>query len=433
MKTKLKLNKRDFWIIGITLLAGFFFGWLFFHGSKAENSYIMETAENMNHKETIWTCSMHPQVRMDHPGKCPICGMDLIPLQENSGDESAISPDEIQMTKAAMKIANIQTMVVQKAYAEKEIYLLGKIKPDERNIAELTARFGGRIEKLYINFTGQNVKKGEKLATIYSPALVTAQKELLEAQEYKQTNPDLYKAARNKFKLWDITDEQIEDIEKGGEPQSYFNVLSPITGTVTKRYVTLGDYVKEGNALFQVVDLTGIWIMFEAYESDLPWLKTGDVVNFTIQSVPGENFTGQISFIDPLIDPKTRVARVRVEVPNPGLKLKPDMFVNGIVTSNIDRNKKELMIPKTAVLWTGKRAVVYIKIPGYEQPVFRYREIVLGPSAGDFYIVNDGLIEGEEIAVNGVFKIDAAAQLAGKTSMMNPEGGNVSSGHNHGN
>ncbi len=432
MKKNINLTKRDYKIIGITIVTGLFFGWLFFHGSDKETLTAGAGEEQVDeHSEEahqLWTCSMHPQIRLDHPGKCPICGMDLIPVQEGDGSEAAISPDEIQMTEAAMKIADIQSMVVKKSNPDKEVYLLGKVKPDERNIAELTARFGGRIEKLFVNFTGQDVRKGEKLATIYSPALITAQKELLEAEAYKESNPDFYKAARNKLKLWDLSDEQIDNIEEKGEAQTYFNVLSPITGTVTRRNVSLGDYVKEGSALFQVIDLTKVWVMFEAYESDLPWIKTGDKVNFTIQSLPGKEFSGRINFIDPIIDPKTRIAQVRVEVRNPGQILKPEMFANGVVTSSIAGNNKDLMIPKTAVLWTGKRAVVYVKNQQREQPTFEYREIVLGPTAGKFYVVNDGLKEGEEIAINGVFKIDAAAQLAGKKSMMNPEGGAGSTG-----
>lgn len=417
-------------ILGVMLI-GILIG---FAISKSINQHTNESAPQQINTSIhqVWTCSMHPQIRMDKPGKCPICGMDLIPLQQDAGNETAISPDEIQMTEAAIKIADIQTMVTMKAYPDKEVYLLGKVKPDERNISELTARFGGRIEKLFVNFTGQNVKKEEKLTTIYSPELVTAQKELLEAVEYKESNPSFYMATRNKLKLWDLTEAQIDGIEEKGAPQSYFDVLSPIEGTVTRRNVSLGDYVKEGSALFQVIDLTKVWVMFEAYESDIPWIKLGDKTDFTIQSLPGKNFSGRISFIDPLIDPKTRIAQVRVEIQNPGLVLKPEMFANGVVTSSIAGNQKDLMIPKTSVLWTGKRAVVYVKVPGREQPTFKYREIVLGPSAGEFYVVKAGLSEGEEIAVNGVFKIDAAAQLAGKPSMMNPEGGKVSTGHNHG-
>ncbi len=423
MKKIFSPDKRDYIIVGITLILGLFFGWLFFHGSKKEIKTAQSPLEQANTKKIIWTCAMHPQIRMDHPGKCPICGMDLIPLQSLSENDSTISPGEIRMTEEAIKIADIQTIIVKKAYPDKEVFLLGKVKPDERNIAELTARFGGRIEKLFVNFTGQEVSKGEKLAIIYSPALVIAQKELLEAEESRLTNPDLYNAARNKLKLWDLTDEQIDNIEKKGKTQSYFDVLSPIFGTVTRRNVALGDYVKEGSALFQVIDLTRIWIMFEAYESDLPWIRKGDKINFTVESLPGRNFEGRISFIDPVIDPKTRIAQVRVEIQNPGSLLKPDMFADGIVSSTFAGAKKDIMVPKTSVLWTGKRSVVWVKIPDMKQPTFKYREIGLGPAAGDFYVVNNGLNEGEEIATNGVFRIDAAAQLAGKPSMMNPEGG----------
>ncbi len=421
MKTKIVFSKRDYKVIGITLIAGLLLGWMFFHHGKNEEAPVQpEKSEQVSEKKTVWTCSMHPQIRMDHPGKCPICGMDLIPLKDESDLQQPVSNDEIQMSDDAMKIAGVQTIIVRKDSPEKQVYLLGKVEPDERNIAELTARFGGRIEKLDINFTGQSVKKGQRLATIYSPSLVIAQRELLEALKYKKDNPDLYNAARKKLKLWDLAEEQINRIEQNGEVQTSFEVLSPVSGTVTRRNVALGDYVKEGSSLFQVVDLSKVWIMFDAYESDLPWLKTGDPVSFSVQSVPGKQFQGRISFIDPVIDPASRIAKVRIEAQNPGLLLKPEMFVNGVVTSYISGNKKDLMVLKSAVLWTGKRAVVYVKVPDRQQPTFRYREVVLGPSAGDFYIIDSGLNEGEEIAVNGVFKIDAAAQLAGKTSMMNP-------------
>lgn len=432
MKTRLNISKRDYKIIGITLIAGLFLGWLFFHSSDAGKKTTQATQEHAHEEATIWTCSMHPQIKMDKPGKCPICAMDLIPLERHSGSEVAISPDEIQMTDVAMKIADVQTMIVKRDYSNKQVYLLGKVKPDERNIAELTARFGGRIEKLFVNFTGQNVKKEGKLATVYSPDLVTAQKELLEAVEYKQSNPSFYKAVRNKLKLWDLTDAQINGIEEKGEPRNYFDILSPISGTVAMRHVALGDYVKEGNALFQVIDLSKVWVMFEAYESDLPWLRIGDNVEFTVQSLPGKDFTGRITYIDPFLNAQTRIANVRIEVNNPGLELKPEMFANGVVKPKLQGTQKNLLIPKTSILWTGKRAVVYVKNPNREQPSFLYREITLGPETGEFYIVKAGLDEGEEIAVNGVFKIDAAAQLAGKPSMMNPEGGKISTGHDHG-
>jgi Cu(I)/Ag(I) efflux system membrane fusion protein len=418
-------------IIIITLILGIILGKFFFgNAAVSHDGHDHETAESS--EPSTYTCSMHPQIKQEGPGLCPICAMDLVPLKSMQSDDENVNPAEIQMTASAIELASIQTVIVGYGTAEKSLHLLGKVKPDERNIAELTARFGGRIEKLYVNYKGQHVRKGQILANIYSPDLVTAQKELLEALKYIETNPSLYKAARSKLKLWDLTDEQIADIEKNGEPNIYFDILSPISGTITERHVAIGDYIKEGKPMFKVIDLTKVWLMFDAYESDLPWIRDGANISFTLQSIPGKSFNGKVSYIDPFIDANTRVAQLRVEVDNPDLELKPEMFANGILEAMLDENTDILLIPKSSVLWTGKRAVVYVKIPGRDMPSFIYREIILGPEAGDSYIVSSGLFEGEEIAMNGVFKIDASAQLAGKPSMMNPEGGMMPAGHDHG-
>jgi len=432
MKSYMNFSKWSI-IYGVALIVfGVLLGWFFFGAEERPPQIMAESEHNHAQESTTWTCSMHPQIQREKPGQCPICGMELIPLSDGGGGSWELMPNEIPMTEEAMKLAEIQTAIVTKEKPEKEIHLLGKVKADERNISELTARFGGRIEKLYINFTGQKVSKGQRLASIYSPALITAQKELFEAIKYKESNPNFYQAARNKLKLWDLTDDQIAKIEQDGTPEFYFDVLAPIGGIVTNRHVSLGDYVKEGNALFEVTDLSKIWVMFEAYESDIPWIKIGDKISFNIQSIPGKEFETKVTYIDPFINPQNRVVYVRVELNNPESKLKPDMFANGVVLARLPIDKPVLMIPKSSVLWTGKRGVVYVKTPHEEHNSFTYREIVLGEDAGEFYVVEKGLNEGEVIATNGVFKIDAAAQLAGKKSMMNPEGGKVSMGHNHG-
>jgi len=435
-----KINKRDIIIAGITMLAGLFLGWLFFHstGSDATESQIAEVNGEAAHdheahddEEITYTCSMHPQIKQDKPGLCPICAMDLVPMESLDSEGEHVDPNEIQMTESALALASIQTNEVQRGAPEKEIHLMGKVQADERKVSALTARFGGRIEKLYVNYTGQKVRKGEKLGTIYSPDLINAQKELLEASLHKETNPDFYRSARTRLKLWDLTEEQIEAIENRGETKSYFDILSPASGTVTKRHVSVGDYLEEGSALFEVVDLSDVWVLFDAYENDLPWISEGDEIKFTAQSIPNDIFSGNVTYIDPFIDPQTRVAEVRVEIDNPDFLFKPEMFVSGILTSEIARNTEQILVPKSSVLWTGKRAVVYVKVPDRETTSFIYREIELGAEAGNFYIVADGLSVGEEIATNGVFKIDAAAQLAGKKSMMNPEEGKRMTGHNH--
>ncbi len=434
MKIKIKksITGRQALIFAVTLILGIILGRVFFgHSGEPQKEHIHESEQSVD--ATIYTCSMHPQIKQNEPGLCPICAMDLVPVTTfHSGDENS-DPNEIVMSQSAIELANVQTIMVHRGIPEKSIHLLGKVKPDERNIAVLTARFGGRIEKLFVNYTGQDVRKGQKLATIYSPDLITAQKELLEAIKYKETNPSLYKASRSRLRLWDLSEGQIDAIEEEGTPRLNFDILSPISGTVTKRHLAIGEYVKEGSALFEVIDLTQVWVMFDAYESDLPWIKKGDHISFTLSSLPGRTFSAKVRYIDPFVDASTRVAQVRVEVDNPGLDLKPEMFANGILESTAAENTDELLIPKSALLWTGKRAVVYVKVRDREIPTFIYREIVLGPEAGNFYVVLSGLHEGEEIAMNGVFKIDAAAQLAGKPSMMNPEGGKISTGHDHGN
>ncbi len=447
MKATIKTIKNHYQLIIGVLITGIFLGWLIFRPSGAEGSGRTDSQEQDTHAHSqddhsqegsssadpaVWTCSMHPQIRQEQPGQCPICAMDLIPLSTMESEGETVNPDAVVLSQSAAELANIQTITVSGGIPEKSTYLQGKVQADERNIAELTARFGGRMEELYVNFTGQQVRRGEKLATIYSPELVTAQRELLEALEMKEARPSLYTSARTKLKLWDLTGGQIDEIENRGEPETSFDILSPISGTVMQRHVALGDYVEEGSALFRVTDLSSVWVMFDAYERDLPWIREGDHMEFTVSSLPGENFEGPVSHIDPFIDPATRVAGVRVELPNTERRLKPGMFATGQLHSTLAGSPQQLLIPKSSVLWTGKRAVVYVKEPEQESPTFSYREITLGPAAGSNYVVADGLREGEEIAVNGVFKIDAAAQLEGKPSMMNLEGAEMSAGHDHG-
>jgi membrane fusion protein, copper/silver efflux system len=365
---------------------------------------------------------MHPQIRQNEPGKCPLCGMDLIPLagQSNQGEQNLFIHT---MSAEAIALANVQTSKVSYTTPEYEVYLTGKIVPNEKKLAVITANYSGRIEKLFVDFTGQTLSKGEKMASIYSPELVTAQKELIEAAKNKQINPSLYNAVREKLSLWKINEKQIDAIETRGEIITEFDVYAQISGIVMSRNISTGDYVNRGSVLFEIADLSSVWVMLDAYEQDLSVVRTGGKVDFTVASLPGREFTSTVTFIDPLINPQTRTASVRMEVNNPGMQLKPEMFVKGKIKSKFSAQTglkgKSLLISKTSVLWTGTRSVVYVKVPGSEFPSFEMREIILGPRAGDFYVVENGLQEGEEIVINGVFAIDAAAQLSGNYSMMN--------------
>ena len=416
----MKTDNKTLYIALGSLAIGLLLGWIFFGGSTTRTvaQQDAEVVEHTHEAGEVWTCSMHPQVREEGPGPCPFCGMDLIPV--TSAEPNITAEGMVQMTSAAMQIANVQTVPVERAEPTKEIYLTGRIEADERRIAEITARFGGRIEKLFVNYTGQEVKRGQALASVYSPELVTAQKELFEAAKFRQTNPSFYEAAVNKLKLWDLSDRQIQNILESSEVRYNFNVLAPQSGTVVARHVSAGDYVKEGESMFEVANLDQLWVVFDAYESDLPWMQENDTIRFTVQSLPGRTFASEVTFIDPVISAERRVAEVRTEVMNDQGQLKPEMFVQGVLASALPGVDEALIVPKTAILWTGKRAVVYVKQPGAAVPTFAYREIVLGPEAGNFYVVNEGLEAGEEVVANGVFKVDAAAQLEGKASMMNP-------------
>lgn len=405
----------------LLVLTGLLLGLVIFHRPPEEKTIRVQTVAET--KKTIWTCAMHPQIRMDHPGKCPICGMDLIPLTQSTAQ---VNPDAVMMTEEGIKLAEVQTSIVARQKPVKKIRLYGKIQADERLIQTQPAHVPGRIEKLLVNFTGEAVTKGQAIAQIYSPELVTAQKELLEALKMKEMQPRLLEAAREKLRQWKFTDSQIAGIENSGYAKTVFDVYATVSGIVIDKSVNVGDYVPQGAPLYEIADLSQVWAMFDAYETDLPWISKGDRITFTIQSQPGEEFTGTVSFIDPVINPQTRVAGVRLEIPNTGNKLKPGMFATGVLTAQLATSGNSLVIPRSAVLWTGTRSVVYVKLPDTKEPGFIMREITLGPSLSNSFVVLKGLTEGEEIVTNGTFSVDASAQLAGKPSMMNPAGGQTS-------
>ncbi|HCT54061.1 efflux RND transporter periplasmic adaptor subunit [bacterium] len=381
----------------------------------------------------IYSCSMHPSVRQSEPGDCPICGMELIPVNDNS---TGGNPNELTMSLAAMKLAEIETSVVRSGNPVSTIYLPGKIMPDQNKVSSVTALFGGRIVNLYVDYEGAFVRKGQKIASIYSPELISAQQELLQAAKFKEQNPVLYKSAKRKLALWELPVQTIEEIESTGEIKTELDIVSPATGYVTKLNVSREDYVNRGSMIYMVADLSSVWVMFDAYESDLSLIQEGQNIMFTTATYPGEKFEGTVSFVDPSVNSMSRTADVRVKANNPEKKLKPNMLAEGILTANIS-NQKSLLIPKSAVLWTGPRSIVFVQIPNKEEPTFIAREVTLGKRVGEQYIILEGLEAGEEVVTHGNFKLDGAAQLADKLSMMNRNPGTGANrtgheGHNMG-
>lgn len=430
----------------------------------------------MSRQVSYYTCSMHPQIRsQDKDGRCPICGMSLVPVFEES---SGNAERRLVMSSSAIKLADIQTSHVQRFFPEHQLRLFGQIAFDETQVAEISAYFPGRIEKLYVNYEGIPVNKGDHLAEIYSPELITAQQELKEAllavrktrdsAGYARTaSVQNLAAVRDKLRLWGLSAQQIKELETSDRLMERLTIYSPQKGIVIRQHVQEGQYLKTGDRIYRVASMDRLWVELEAYESQLPWLRYGQAVTFTTDARPEETFAGKISFIAPTVNPVTRTVPVRVNIDNAQGLLKPGLFVRALVTSRIagkgnvidaslrgkwigpmhpevirDRPgtcdicgmdlvpaeslgyynemsaQPPLVIPATAPLITGTRAIVFVKVPNQDKPTFESREIVLGPRAGQHYLVTSGLQEHDEIVTAGAFKIDSAMQISAKPSMM---------------
>ncbi|MBT8304103.1 MAG: efflux RND transporter periplasmic adaptor subunit, partial [Bacteroidia bacterium] len=325
--------------------------------------------------------------------------------------------------------ANIQTTVVGKGNVEgSTIKLSGKIAENEEANAVQVSYFSGRIERLNVSFTGEEVRKGQLLATIYSPEIYAAQQELITAASLKESQPALYQAVRNKLKLWKLSENQINQIEETGKVKENFPVYATVSGTVTEKLVEQGDYIKQGQPLLKIANLNTVWGNFDVYENQIDRFKKGQEVLITSNAYPNEEFKGKVSFIDPILNTKTRTVTLRVVLNNKDDVFKPGMFVTANIEGSTANSDQVLTIPASAVLWTGERSVVYLKT-NPDQPVFEMREIKLGNQIGSEYEVLEGLFVGNEIVTNGTFTVDAAAQLQGKKSMMNKDGGTVMTGH----
>ncbi|TYA53126.1 efflux RND transporter periplasmic adaptor subunit [Formosa maritima] len=416
-------NNKILIYIGL-LVAGVLLGWLLFGGSSSEQTE--HNHDVVAETNQMWTCSMHPQIMQPEPGDCPICGMDLIPAE--SGSDGLLA-DQFKLTENAMALANIQTTIVGKGNVDgNTLKLSGKIAENEEANAVQVSYFSGRIERLNVSFTGEEVRKGQLLATIYSPELYAAQQELITASSLKESQPALYKAVRNKLKLWKLSENQINQIEETGKVKENFPVYATVSGTVTEKLVEQGDYIKQGQPLLKIANLNTVWANFDVYENQIDVFKKGQDVLVATNAYANKEFKGKVDFIEPILNTNTRTVTLRVVLTNKNDVFKPGMFV----TANIERVSRShdevLTIPASAVLWTGERSVVYVKV-NPNQPVFEMREVTLGNQIGNDYEVLEGLFVGNEIVTNGTFTVDAAAQLQGKKSMMNKDGGKVMTGH----
>ncbi|NOY90031.1 MAG: efflux RND transporter periplasmic adaptor subunit [Deltaproteobacteria bacterium] len=427
---KAKRFARFGWIVaGAALL--FWLG-MQFAGPAPEEASGDDSAEHAaggGDEDTIWTCSMHPQIRMDHPGQCPICGMTLVPVNtEEGGGDSDV---RIVLSERARTLARIETVTVERlGSGDADKRLLGLVEPDETLLHVVTAWTGGRIDRLRVRVTGERVRRGQVIATLYSPEIYAAHQDLISARRQVATlaggTPLALSSAEaalssavQRLALLGVPDAEIERMKTATRPIRQVPIRTPYSGTVLERLATEGAYVQTGTGLYRIADLSKVWVQLDAYESDLPLLSVGQAVDLTVEGMPGRTFSGHIAFIDPVLNQQRRTARVRIEVANPGGDLRPGMFAEAIVHARaLGLGETALAIPATAPLFTGRRSVVYVEVPTEERPTYEARTVRLGPKLGQIYPVLEGLSEGEHVVVHGAFTIDADLQIAGGRSMM---------------
>jgi membrane fusion protein, copper/silver efflux system len=422
----------------------------------------------------VWTCSMHPQVRKDKPGNCPICGMPLIPADGNKASAGTDSP-MLTLSDHARAMASVETVPVERRKLIKELRAVGKIQYNETGLATIVSRVDGYIERLYVDYTGVNVKKGDHLADIYSQELAASMSEMLIGSPYGKER--YLESSKVRLRQFGMDDTQIEEVLKTGKAIPRVTLFSPIDGTVVEKMVFSGSHVDRGAILYRVANLDSVWVLLDIYESEITWIQYGREVEIRTEAYPGEVFKGIVTFISPTLHPETRTIKVRVNLPNQDRRLKPEMFVHATVRVPLVADSKPapsglegkftcpmhpevirseggkcpicgmnleklpgkpdgstdaqeiLAVPVSAVLDSGTRKIVYVeKARGEFSPV----EIHVGPRAGDYYPVLHGLEEGQRVATRGNFLIDSQFQVAGQPSLFYPAGQAPVGGHQHG-
>jgi len=391
-----------------------------------------------------YACAMNCLPPLEEPGECPICGMEMQPVFEDRHDsDEPVSMRQMSMTAEALALLRVQTSTVERREATRSLRLVGQLAVDPRRRAHISADVGGRVDRLHAQYEGDRVEQGQDLVELYSPELLAVQREFLQAiqsaqrlsqnptESIRNTADSIVAASRERLRLAGLTPEQVEEIAEGGVALERVTLKSPVSGVVINRYVEEGDYVARENRILTVAALDTLWAEIEAFESDLQWLRVGQPVHLTSEAFPGEMFHGDVAWIDPMTTAATRTTRVRVDVDNERGLLKPGMYLQAQIDTVLYDGREVLVIPDSAPLITGRRAIVYVQVPDVERPTFQGHEVVLGPRTRDGYVVEEGLSEGDRVVTHGAFKIDSALQIRARPSMMSPEGGPAMTGHEH--
>ena len=390
-----------------------------------------------------WTCTMHPSVHAKDPGKCPICSMDLVPVTKDSAtpvrstknppqhdhaamlagkpsDDSATSSPshEFVVSVERQQQIGVSFATVEMKPLSHSIRAVGRVVPETQRVWRVVSRTTAYVQELGVNAPGELVKKNQVLMKLYSPELLTTQRELIDllrsrdgtAKNTHSARGDfqrLIESAERRLRLWNVTDEQITKIEQTRQAEESLPILSKVDGVVQNLPVTQGANVAMGSSLVEVADLSVVWVWGEFYQDELPMLQIGQEVTVTSSSYPGEKFRGQITLIDPFIDNVKRTGRVRLDIQNPDLKLKPDMYVDLMLDMDMGRS---LVVPVSAIIPTGKRNIAFVdKGDGKLEP----RVLELGGKFGDVYAVKSGLKEGERVVASANFLIDAESKIQG--------------------
>lgn len=414
------MTHRQMVIIVAAMVVAFGLGMLVSSGVRDAPSTATATAH-----ATEWTCSMHPQVRQPEAGACPLCGMDLIALDSMAD----VAEGKVVLSERARALARLRTTTVaRQSDASVELRLLGRVEPDETTRRNVTTWIGGRIDRLHINVTGEQIQRGQVMATLYSPDVYSAHQDLLTAQQQvarleqgspatRQAAMAALEAAQARLRLLGVPERELEKMAQESSPRQSIEIRSPFQGTVIERVATEGAYLDVGAPLYRLSDLSTLWVQLDAYEQDLSRLAVGQEVSLAVEALPGVLFAGQVAFIDPTLDASRRTSRVRVQVDNPSGQLRPGMFAEAVVLA--PSQDSPLVIPATAPLFTGRRSIVYVETAMADgRRAYEPRTVRLGTRLGEVYPVVAGLSEGERVVSRGAFAIDADLQIQGGQSMM---------------
>jgi Cu(I)/Ag(I) efflux system membrane fusion protein len=401
--------KNPYILAGVTLIIGLAIG------SSLNDNESSASTEHSHSEQSTYTCSMHPSIRQEEPGDCPICGMELVPISNiDNGNDSAILFD-VAMTNQSQ----IEVMTVGKSVSSgAQLSLNGEIRYNAGERRNQTAHFGGRLDRVFFNSVGEYIKRGELIAEIYSPELSKAHREIIEIKQRYGMDSELMKASRERLSNLKLPDHQIEAMIQAKSAWSTFPVYSDYEGYIERFDAREGMHLKTGETFFIINEFNTVWAVFDVFEKDLNSIRVGFEINIWPSNKRHPKTEVKIDFISTQIDPSTRTAEVRATLENEGNELKPNSLIKGILVGN-ENTEEAILIPESAVLWTGKRSIVYVAQPNEQNGYyFTLREVGLGNKSNGHYPILDGLKTGEQIAVSGAFVIDAAAELNDRPNMM---------------